>query len=95
MVANITSKWVGGNLVFYDAAGNVLLTFDAANHKLVFDANVQAVIAAVAAADGVAAAGAAPDKAEFDAVVTLANANKAAINAVISALKTAGIVASA
>ena len=40
----------------------------------------------VTAADA-AAAGEAPTKAEFDALVTLANANKAAINALIKAQK--------
>lgn len=94
---NVTSKWVDGNLVFYDAAGNVLLTFDGVNHKLVFDANIQALVAAMAvsAANGAAAVGAAPDKAEFDKVVTLANANKAAINLILTALQAAGIIASA
>lgn len=40
----------------------------------------------VTAADAAVAAGSAPTKAEFDAVVTLANANKAAINALVAAL---------
>lgn len=44
-------------------------------------------LAAVSAADATAAAGDTPTKAEFDKLVTLANANKAAINAVIAALK--------
>lgn len=41
----------------------------------------------VTAADAAAAAGTTPTKAEFDALVTLANANKAAINALIKAQK--------
>ena len=41
----------------------------------------------VTAADAAAAAGATPTKVEFDALVTLANANKAAINALIKAQK--------
>lgn len=94
MVANVNAQWIDGNLVFVDAAGNTILTFDAVNHKLIFDANKQETIAAIATNDGVAAAGAAPDKAEFDKVVTLANANKAKINAVLAALKSAGIIAS-
>lgn len=49
-------------------------------------------VAAVASADGVAAAGANPTKAEFDAVVTLANETKAQLNTVIARLKTAGII---
>lgn len=94
---NVTSKWVNGNLVFYDAAGNVLLTFDGVNHKLVFDANIQALVAAMAvsAANVVGAAGANPTQAEYATVVTLTNANKAAINLILTALKAAGIIASA
>lgn len=94
MIANVKSEWVNGNLVFSDAAGNTLLTFDAVNHTLVFNANKQAVIAAIGTDDAAAAAGEAPTKAEFDPVVTLANANKAKINAILAALKTAGIIAS-
>lgn len=94
MVANVNAQWIDGNLVFVDAAGNTILTFDAVNHKLIFDANKQAAIAAIATADAAAAAGEAPTKAEFDPVVALANANKAKINAVLAALKSAGIIAS-
>lgn len=46
-----------------------------------------AALSNVTAADGTAAAGANPTKAEFDVLVTLANANKAKINAIIAALK--------
>lgn len=46
-----------------------------------------AALTAVSAADAAAAAGATPTKAEFDVLVTLANANKAKINAIITALK--------
>lgn len=46
-----------------------------------------AALTAVTAADATAAAGANPTKAEFDVLVTLANANKAKINALIAALK--------
>lgn len=41
----------------------------------------------VTAADAAPAADATPTKAEFDVLVTLANANKAKINAIIAALK--------
>lgn len=58
------------------------------------DKIVMSTQAAVSAADGVAAAGANPTKAEFDAVVTLANANKAAINALLTKLKNAGLMES-
>lgn len=43
----------------------------------------------VTAAEAVAAAGSAPTKAEFDALVTLANANKVAINAIAALIKQA------
>jgi ribosomal protein L7/L12 len=53
-----------------------------------------AKVNAVSAADGAAAEADAPTKTEFDAVVALANANKAAVNAVIAALKAAGLMVS-
>lgn len=53
-----------------------------------------AATATVTAADPVAAAGAAPTKAEFDAVVTLAKELKAKLNSVISAARAAGQAAS-
>lgn len=46
-------------------------------------------VAAVATADAVAAAGANPTKAEFDAVVDLANETKAQLNSILAALKAA------
>lgn len=49
-------------------------------------------IAAVASADGAAAAGANPTKAEYDVVVALANESKTQLNTVIATLKTAGII---
>lgn len=48
-------------------------------------------IAAIATADAVASVGV-PTKAEFDAVVALANAEKAKINALIAELKSRGIL---
>jgi hypothetical protein len=51
-----------------------------------------ATVASVTATDGAAAAGAAPDKAEYDVVVTLANSTKAQLNDLIARLKTAGII---
>ena len=50
-------------------------------------------VSAVASADAAAAAGAAPTKAEFDAVVTLLNECKAQVNDMISKAKTAGQMA--
>lgn len=35
-VANVKSKWVDGNLVFYDASGNEIMTFDATNREVSF-----------------------------------------------------------
>ena len=57
----------------------------------------QALVAAMAvtAADAAAAAGDAPTKAEYDVLVTLANANKAAINLILTALKEANVIADA
>ncbi|MGP6171974.1 hypothetical protein ACTU6V_12300 [Microbacterium sp. A204] len=46
-----------------------------------------AALAAVSAANGAPAAADPVTKAEYDVLVTLANANKAAINAIITALK--------
>lgn len=31
---NVKSEWVGGNLVFYDKSGNIILTFDGTNRRL-------------------------------------------------------------
>jgi hypothetical protein len=51
-----------------------------------------ATIAAVAATDVAAAAGAAPTAEEYLTVVTLLNETKAQLNSVIATLKTAGII---
>lgn len=48
----------------------------------------------VTAADGTEAAGSTPTKAEFDAVVTLANANKAVINGLLGKLRAARLIRS-
>ena len=50
-------------------------------------------VSAVASANATAAAGDAPTKAEFDAVVALANELKAQVNDLISKAKTAGQMA--
>lgn len=52
----------------------------------------QAAVANVASANGVAAAGATPTKAEFDAVVALANETKVQLNAALAALRNANII---
>jgi hypothetical protein len=33
-VANVSSAWVSGNLVFYDASGAIIVTYDGTNRKL-------------------------------------------------------------
>ena len=35
-VTNVKSKWVSGNLVFYDAPGNEIMTLDGTNRKVSF-----------------------------------------------------------
>lgn len=35
-VANVSSKWVSGNLVFYDKSGNIICTYDGTNRKVSF-----------------------------------------------------------
>jgi hypothetical protein len=38
-VANVTSAWVSGNLVFYDKAKNIIATFDGTNRKITVPAS--------------------------------------------------------
>ena len=49
-------------------------------------------VSSVSKADGAKAAGTAPTKAEFDAVVDLANQTKAQLNALLAQLRNAGII---
>lgn len=53
---------------------------------------VAAAVADVSAADATAAAADAVTKAEFDAVVTLANETKAELNALLSSMRTSGML---
>jgi len=53
----------------------------------------QAAIVNITDADGVAAVGANPTKAEYDVVVALANANKAKINDILAKLRLANVIA--
>lgn len=53
----------------------------------------QVAVADVASANGVAAVGATPTKAEFDAVVTLANETKAQLNSALARLRLANVIA--
>lgn len=62
--------------------------FDAADAREAIKTKTQvAALTSVTAPNAANAAGAEPTAAEFNALVTLANANKAAINALIAALK--------
>lgn len=62
--------------------------FDAADARDAIKTKTQvAALTAVTAPNAAVAAGAEPTKAEYDVLVTLANANKAALNAIIAALK--------
>ena len=62
--------------------------FDAADARDAIKTKTQvAALTPVAVANAAQAAGTEPTKAEFDALVALANANKAALNAIIAALK--------
>lgn len=76
--------------------GGVAFSKNADSEQVVFEGDADGIIAdkaeiaaltTVSAADAEAAVGANPTKAEYDVLVTLANANKVAINAIIAALK--------
>lgn len=67
-------------------AGNYVPTSAEVSNGLKAKAQITA-LANVSAANGTPAAANPVTKAEFDVLVTLANANKAAINAIIAALK--------
>lgn len=84
MVANVKLKWVNGNLVFTDANGNELITFDAANNEVNIPSLKQTAIADIDTADATG----------LDTAQALANANKAKINAILAALRSAKIIAS-
>lgn len=70
--------------------GGSSYTLPAATADALGGVKLAAVTPQVKPADAAQAAGDAPTKAEFDAVVALANANKAAINSVINAMRAAG-----
>ena len=58
-----------------------------------FAVPVAAAVADIDAAAGAAAAGSAPTKAEFDAVVELANETKDVVNGLLASLRAAGLLA--
>jgi hypothetical protein len=75
-----------------DAANTICLKLAPQNVPAVPVNPVAANTAAIATADLVAAAGASPTKAEYDLAVAMANGNKAKINAILAALKAAGLM---
>lgn len=87
----INIKTVDGDGKHVDVGG---YTLPAATTAAIGGVKEAAVTPLVAAANATAAAGDAPTKAEFDALVTLANANKAAINSLINTARSAGQAAS-
>ena len=100
MIANVQSRWVAGNIEFFDiSTGTTLFTIKAGEPITLTAAQInalpivlQAAIIDIAAADGTAAVGATPTKAEYDVLVTLANANKAKINDILAKLRLANII---
>lgn len=68
-------------------------TLPAATSSALGGVKKAAAVAAVASTDAKAAAAAAPTKAEFDAVVALANESKSQLNALIASLKASGATA--
>ena len=46
-VTNVKSKWVDGNLVFYDKSMNIIATWDGTNRKLVFPSGAVLDVSAV------------------------------------------------
>lgn len=84
-IAAGTSSLAIGTTAVTAKAGNYVPTSAEVSTALKAKAQV-AALAAVTAANASPSV-AEPTKAEFDALVTLANANKAAINAIVAALK--------
>lgn len=68
-------------------------TLPAATSSAIGGVKKAAAVAAVASKDAKAAAATAPTKAEFDAVVAVANENKRQLNALIASLKASGATA--
>ena len=75
-----------------ESATKVWVDIAPANRKEVIPLRVMATQAVVASENAAAAAAEAPTKAEYDALVALANENKAVINGLIAKLKTAEIM---
>lgn len=77
---NVSSKWVSGNLVFYDKNGNAIFTIDGTNRAL--------AVATGAALQGIGAAGAQGSVLSIRARFTIAQINTgAALLAAVTGLK--------
>lgn len=91
MIANVGSRWAGGNLEFYDkATGTTILAIPAG--KTLDPMEKQSAVADISTAD----AGTQTEsyvQADVQGIATLANANKAKINAILAALRAAGVIA--
>ncbi len=90
MTANVGSRWNAGNLEFYDIATGITILSIAAGTQ-VTTYTKQGVIADIATADG-ANQGAGYVQADVESIATLSNAEKVKINAILAALRSAGII---
>jgi hypothetical protein len=91
MIANIGARWVDGNLEFYEiATGTTRLTIPAETTLDPLDK--QAAVTSITT-DDAGTQGETYAQADVQAIATLANANKAKINAILTALRAAGVIA--
>ena len=92
-VTNVKSKWVGGNLVFYDKSMNIIATWDGTNRKLTLPSG--AVLDVSAAAGSISFAAGEVDTADLasNAVTTvkITDANITAAKLATNAVETAKI----
>lgn len=82
MIANVNSKWVDGDLVFYDVSGNEIARFDESAHTLTVQGEAVAHGTQHALISDIA------NDANGTAIAT-------AVNALIDAVQAFGIVAAA
>lgn len=91
MIANVGSRWVDGNLEFYDrSTGTTILAIPAGTTLDPLDK--QTAIADISTANA-GTQTASYVQADVQAIATLANANKAKINAILAGLRAAGVIA--
>lgn len=102
MIANVTSKWIDGDLVFYNAAGTEIARFDESAGTLditglaIGGTAVTATAAEINKLDGVGAAIASGTQAAVIADITDSATGAqiaTAVNALIDAVQAFGIVA--